>query len=88
LRLSDSWKPERDAEDQVKPEGRLWRFVESIALSRREGKNRRDNASVGTRVLRLAQILGEEIFTDTAEAAEAAKVKANEEREKKARARL
>ncbi|KAI5838824.1 acyltransferase-domain-containing protein [Morchella snyderi] len=42
--------------------GRLWRFVERIAVSRREGKNRRDNASVSTRVLGLAARCGAELF--------------------------
>ena len=37
----------------------------SSAKSRREGKNRRDNATVSTRVLRLADMMGRELY-DTA----------------------
>jgi hypothetical protein len=43
-------------------EGRLWDFTEMIAQSRREGKNRRDGATVSTRVLRLTNQLGEDLF--------------------------
>ncbi|PUU83848.1 hypothetical protein B9Z19DRAFT_962218 [Tuber borchii] len=42
--------------------GRLWEFVEKIAISRREGKNRRDNESVSFRVLKLAEKCGRELF--------------------------
>jgi len=42
--------------------GRLWEFVEKIAISRREGKNRRDNESVSFRVLKLAERCGRELF--------------------------
>ncbi|CUS08264.1 unnamed protein product [Tuber aestivum] len=41
---------------------RLWEFVEKIAISRREGKNRRDNESVSSRVLRLAEKCGHDLF--------------------------
>jgi hypothetical protein len=45
------------------PEGRLWDFIEKIAQSRREGKNRRDGATVSTRVLRLTETtLGRALF--------------------------
>jgi hypothetical protein len=43
-------------------EGRLWDFIEKIAQSRREGKNRRDGATVSTRVLRLAETIGGKLF--------------------------
>jgi hypothetical protein len=36
-----------------------------IAQSRREGKNRRDGATVSTRVLRLADTIGQKLFADT-----------------------
>ena len=45
-------------------EGRLWDFIEKIAQSRREGKNRRDGATVSTRVLRLTETIGRTLFTD------------------------
>ncbi|KAL8712980.1 MAG: hypothetical protein Q9220_002840 [cf. Caloplaca sp. 1 TL-2023] len=65
IRLSDSWTPLRDAQTgSVRPEGRLWDFIEQIAKSRREGKNRRDGATVSTRVLRLADLVGRGLFED------------------------
>lgn len=45
-------------------EGKLWDFIEKIAKSRREGKNRRDGATVSTRVLRLADQLGQALFAE------------------------
>jgi hypothetical protein len=38
-----------------------------IAQSRREGKNRRDGATVSTRVLRLADTIGQKLFADAAD---------------------
>ena len=45
-------------------EGKLWDFIEKIAKSRREGKNRRDGATVSTRVLRLADELGQGLYAE------------------------
>lgn len=45
-------------------EGKLWDFIEMIAQSRREGKNRRDGATVSTRVVRLADRVGQELFVE------------------------
>ncbi|RUS24821.1 hypothetical protein BC938DRAFT_473025 [Jimgerdemannia flammicorona] len=53
--LHPAWAPERRNE-QVVPAGKLWDMVERIGGFRREGKNRRDNATVSTRVLRLAEL--------------------------------
>jgi hypothetical protein len=65
LKVSPEWTPRRDPHNGgVIPGGRLWDYVESIAISRREGKNRRDSASVGTRVLTLVDKLGAELFQD------------------------
>ncbi|KAG9244260.1 acyltransferase [Calycina marina] len=62
-RLAPEWTPARDAESgHLMPEGRLWNFIESIAQSRREGKNRRDGATVSTRVLRLTDTIGRKLF--------------------------
>ncbi len=38
-----------------KPTGRLWDLCENISKFRREGKNRRDTATVSSRVLRLCR---------------------------------
>lgn len=50
----------------IKAEGRLWDFTEGIAKSRREGKNRRDGATVSTRVLALADKAGGELYATAA----------------------
>ena len=42
----------------------MWDFTERIALSRREGKNRRDGATVSTRVLRLTDTIGEGVYRE------------------------
>ncbi|KAK4943643.1 hypothetical protein LTR10_016740 [Elasticomyces elasticus] len=63
VRLASEWTPERDATTgDLKTSGRLWDFIESIALHRREGKNRRDGATVSTRVLSLAARLNKQVF--------------------------
>ncbi|KAL9009455.1 MAG: hypothetical protein Q9173_005513 [Seirophora scorigena] len=63
VRLAPEWTPRRDdATGMIVAEGRLWDFIEKIARSRREGKNRRDGATVSTRVLRLADLIGTELF--------------------------
>ncbi|KAI0173264.1 acyltransferase-domain-containing protein [Hypoxylon sp. FL1284] len=66
LKLSSEWRPSRDPskDGALQPSGRLWNFIERIASSRREGKNRRDGATVSTRVLRLADQLGAKLFED------------------------
>ncbi|KAA8570929.1 hypothetical protein EYC84_000310 [Monilinia fructicola] len=64
-RLSPEWTPKRDLETgMIVAEGKLWDFIEKIAKSRREGKNRRDGATVSTRVLRLADQLGQALFAE------------------------
>ncbi|KAI1340290.1 acyltransferase [Xylariaceae sp. FL0016] len=67
LRLASEWRPSRDpTTGAVLPSGKLWDFIERIAQSRREGKNRRDGATVSTRVLRLADSLGCRLFEEAA----------------------
>lgn len=46
----------------LNPQGRLWDFCERIGRYRREGKNRRDTATVAIRVLRLARISAHWVF--------------------------
>ncbi|KAH0494446.1 hypothetical protein TgHK011_001064 [Trichoderma gracile] len=65
LRLDPSWRPSRDPETgALLAEGKLWDFTEKIASSRREGKNRRDGATVSSRVLRLTDELGRRLFEE------------------------
>ncbi|KAI9649539.1 hypothetical protein NHQ30_002119 [Ciborinia camelliae] len=64
-RLSPEWTPSRNpVTGMIAAEGKLWDFIEKIAKSRREGKNRRDGATVSTRVLRLADELGQALFAE------------------------
>lgn len=64
LRLSADWMPERDERGDLKDQGKLWEFAERISASRREGKNRRDGATVKTRVLRLCDMAGRDLWED------------------------
>ncbi|KAK6827377.1 acyltransferase [Apiospora arundinis] len=74
LRISHEWMPKRDpTTGDLLPEGRLWQFTEKIASSRREGKNRRDGATVSTRVLSLSDILGRRLFEEATRAPDGSK---------------
>lgn len=67
-KLAPEWTPSRDLDSGgIKPEGRLWDFIERIASSRREGKNRRDGATVSTRVLGLTDIIARKLFVEAKE---------------------
>ncbi|KAI8957522.1 acyltransferase-domain-containing protein [Daldinia sp. FL1419] len=81
LRLATEWMPSRDPAKSgaLQPSGRLWNFIERIASSRREGKNRRDGATVSTRVLRLAETLGAKLFEDATNPESRAEAKLNDE---------
>ena len=63
IKLSSEWMPSRDGTGRIEPEGRLWGYIETIAKSRREGKNRRDGQTVSTRVLALADKVGRELYS-------------------------
>jgi 1-acyl-sn-glycerol-3-phosphate acyltransferase len=62
VRLAAAWVPQRDVDGKLKAEGKLWDFCERISQGRREGKNRRDGATVRTRVLGLADLVGKELW--------------------------
>lgn len=67
IRLADEWMPSRSPKSgRILPQGKLWAFSELISLSRREGKNRRDGATVQTRVLALADLVGKQLWEDAA----------------------
>jgi len=68
IQLDPSWRPSRDPETgALRPDGKLWDFTEKIASARREGKNRRDGATVSSRVLRLTDELGRKLFVEAVE---------------------
>jgi 1-acyl-sn-glycerol-3-phosphate acyltransferase len=62
VRLAAGWVPQRDVDGKLKAEGKLWEFCERISQGRREGKNRRDGATVRTRVLGLADLVGRALW--------------------------
>lgn len=64
IRLDLDWIPRRDAQGDLLPEGKLWEFCERISQGRREGKNRRDGATVRTRVLGLTGLVGKSLWED------------------------
>lgn len=65
LRVAPEWRPGRDEKTgKLLASGRLWDFTEKIASSRREGKNRRDGATVSTRVIGLTDALGRKLFEE------------------------
>ena len=64
IRLAEEWTPQRGSEGGIIADGPLWRFAERISASRREGKNRRDGATVHTRVLALADLVGEKLWDE------------------------
>ncbi|KAJ5312333.1 hypothetical protein N7508_003163 [Penicillium antarcticum] len=67
LRLAPEWAPHRDPNTgKVMDGGRLWDFTELIAQSRREGKNRRDGATVSSRVLTMSDLVGRQLFLNAA----------------------
>lgn len=68
IQLDPTWRPPRDPKTgALLAEGKLWDFTEKISKSRREGKNRRDGATVSSRVLRLADTLGQRLFEEAEE---------------------
>ncbi|KAJ4986294.1 Dihydroxyacetone phosphate acyltransferase [Stagonosporopsis vannaccii] len=61
IRLAEEWTPVRGSKGII-ADGPLWRFAERISASRREGKNRRDGATVQTRVLSLVDFVGQALW--------------------------
>ncbi|KAF9355308.1 hypothetical protein BGX34_010545, partial [Mortierella sp. NVP85] len=55
--LHPDFIPSRGPNGRVRTEGALWEMVERIGTFRREGKNRRDNATVSSRVLNFAEMV-------------------------------
>ncbi|KAH7089210.1 glycerol-3-phosphate acyltransferas-like protein [Paraphoma chrysanthemicola] len=91
IRLAKDWTPVRGSKGII-ADGPLWRFAERISASRREGKNRRDGATVQHRVLTLADVVGASLWEDgvpsTGEAELEAETKAKARRKRGSMARL
>jgi len=74
--LSPDCIPQRGDDGAILPQGRLWQLVERIGKCRREGKNRRDNATVSARTLRLADMVGQDNLPSIQEQKKRAKAEA------------
>ena len=65
VRLGDEWLPNRDENGVIDVDNsKLWAFCERISLSRREGKNRRDGATIKARVLNLIDMVGGRLWNE------------------------
>ena len=62
VRLAPEWTPKRDYEGKLVAEGKLWELCERIGQGRREGENRRDEATVRSRVLGLVEMVGSKLW--------------------------
>lgn len=62
VRLTPDWLPERTEDGQIKAQGKLWEYCESISKARREGKNRRDGNTVIRRIFGLVELVGTELW--------------------------
>ncbi|THY87480.1 acyltransferase, partial [Aureobasidium pullulans] len=62
VRLTPEWLPERTEDGQIKAQGKLWGYCESISKARREGKNRRDGNTVIRRIFGLVELVGTELW--------------------------
>ncbi|OBW69648.1 MAG: Multidrug resistance-like protein [Aureobasidium pullulans] len=62
VRLTPEWLPERTEDGQIKAQGKLWEYCESISKARREGKNRRDGNTVIRRIFGLVELVGTELW--------------------------
>lgn len=63
VQIAPDWMPERDQDSgALQAKGRLWDLIGRISEHRREGKNRRDGATVSTRVFSMASKLNDDLF--------------------------
>jgi len=66
VRLGEEWLPSRTENGSIDVDNsKLWAFCERISLSRREGKNRRDGATIKTRVLNMVDLVGRILWDRT-----------------------
>ncbi|KAI5198422.1 acyltransferase [Aureobasidium subglaciale] len=77
--LTPEWMPERTEDGQIKAQGKLWEYCESISKARREGKNRRDGNTVVRRIFGLVDLVGTGLWKDAEPAKAAVPVKGDAE---------
>ncbi|GAA5971080.1 hypothetical protein JCM11641_004135 [Rhodosporidiobolus odoratus] len=66
MALHPDWVPKRREDGTIVPEGKLWEFAERLSRFRREGKNRRDNKTVSTRVFAHCAAIAPQVVEYTA----------------------
>lgn len=64
VRLGSEWIPPFDVGGELIAEGRLWDFAESINVSRRDFRGKKEGATVTRRILGLATLTGEDLWVD------------------------
>ncbi|KAF2216995.1 hypothetical protein CERZMDRAFT_32479 [Cercospora zeae-maydis SCOH1-5] len=64
VRLGDDWMPRHDQAGRLMPEGKLWEFAESINLSRRDFRGKKEGGTVTRRILGLAALTGQDMWDD------------------------
>ncbi|KAK4989518.1 hypothetical protein LTR50_003125 [Elasticomyces elasticus] len=64
VRIDQAWMPRRNDQGGLKAGGKLWEFAERTNHFRREGKNRRDGATVQQRVIGMVQLVGQILWGD------------------------
>lgn len=62
VRIARDWVPDRDEQGRIVARGKLWELCERIGRGRREGENRRDEATVRSRVLGLVDLVGHDLW--------------------------
>ncbi|KAJ2905465.1 putative Glycerol-3-phosphate acyltransferase [Zalerion maritima] len=79
LRLTPSWHCPRDEKTgELQGRGKLWDFISKISLSRREGKHRRDYATVRARILSQVDAAGRKLFEDALRTQKSTKLEVDE----------
>lgn len=64
VRLGTEWIPKYDAKGALVAEGRLWDFAESINVSRRDFRGKKEGGTVTRRILGLAKLTGQDMWED------------------------
>lgn len=61
MALHPAWLPERGPDGQIIAHGRLWDYAAHLGTFRREGKNRRDGATLSTRVFHYCEAISPQV---------------------------
>ncbi|KAI5363226.1 putative phospholipid/glycerol acyltransferase, glycerol-3-phosphate acyltransferase-like protein [Septoria linicola] len=64
VRLGDEWMPKHDQAGRLIAKGKLWDFAESINVSRRDFRGKKEGGSVTRRILGLAALTGQDMWED------------------------